>query len=64
MQPVIMCVKVRKNLVKEKILEMGAFAGRSEGMRIDTGTSIYQYPPLFLIFTLTMFIFNTILIMN
>jgi hypothetical protein len=39
-----MCVKVRKNLVKEKILEMGAFASRSEGMRIDAGTSIYQYP--------------------
>jgi hypothetical protein len=34
-----MCVKVRKNLFKEKILEMGAFAGRSEGMRIDAETS-------------------------
>jgi transposase len=41
-QPMIMCVKVRQSLVMEKILELGAFAGRPEGMRIDVGTRIYH----------------------
>lgn len=30
-QPMIMCVKVRQSLVMEKILELGAFAGRLKG---------------------------------
>jgi len=48
-QPMIMCVKVRQSLVMEKILELGAFAGRPEGMRIDAGTRIYhkQYDMLY-----------------
>ncbi len=41
-QPMIMCVKVRQSLVVEKILELGAFAGRPEGMKIDAGTRIYH----------------------
>ncbi len=41
-QPMIMCVKVRQRLVMEKIPELGAFAGRPEGMRIDAGTRIYH----------------------
>lgn len=41
-QPMIMCVKVRQSLVMEKILELGAFAGRPEGMRIDMDTRIYH----------------------
>ena len=41
-QPMIMCVKVRQSLVMEKILELGAFAGRPEGMRIDAETGIYH----------------------
>jgi hypothetical protein len=41
-QRMIMCVKVRQSLVMEKILELGAFAGRPEGMRIDVGTRIYH----------------------
>jgi len=41
-QPMIMFVKVRQRLVVEKILELGLFAGRPEGMRIDAGTRIYH----------------------
>lgn len=41
-QPMIMFVKVHQRLVMEKILELGAFAGRPDGMRIDAETRIYH----------------------
>lgn len=41
-QPMIMFVKVHQGLVMEKILELGPFAGRPDGMRIDAGTRIYH----------------------
>ena len=41
-QPMIMFVKVHQKLVMEKILELGPFAGRPDGMRIDVGTRIYH----------------------
>lgn len=40
-QQLIMCVKVRQSLVMEKILELGPFAGRLEGMSVDVETRIY-----------------------
>lgn len=40
-QPMIMFVKVRQGFVLEKILELGEFAGRPEGMVIDTETRLY-----------------------
>jgi hypothetical protein len=41
-QPMIMFVKVHQKLVMEKIPELGSFAGRPDGMRIDAGTRIYH----------------------
>jgi transposase len=41
-QPMIMFVKVHQKLVMEKILELGSFSGRPDGMKIDAETRIYH----------------------
>jgi hypothetical protein len=41
-QPMILCAKVRQSLVMEKILELGEFSGRPEGMQVDGERRIYH----------------------
>lgn len=41
-QQMILCVKVRQALVMEKILELGVFTGRPEGMQIDAESRMYH----------------------
>ena len=41
-QPMILCAKVRQSLIMEKILELGEFSGRPEGMQVDGDRRLYH----------------------